>query len=41
MSSQQGNDARPQLPLGLAARGYRGVIQHIAAGDAGSALVGP
>ena len=38
MSSQQGNDARPRLPLGLAARGYRGVIQHIAAVDAGSAL---
>lgn len=38
MSSQQGNDARPRLPLGLAALGYRGVIQHIAAGDAGSAL---
>ena len=26
------------MPLGLAKRGYRGVIQHIAAGDAGSAL---
>jgi ferrous iron transport protein A len=38
MSIQQGNDARPRLPLGLAARGYRGVIQHIAVGDAGSAL---
>ena len=26
------------LPLGLAKRGYSGVIQHLAAGDAGSAL---
>ena len=32
------NDARPQLPLGLAQRGYSGVIHRIAAGDAGSAL---
>ena len=32
------SDARLQLPLGLAKRGYRGVIQHFAAGDAGSAL---
>jgi len=31
-------DARPQLPLGLAKRGYRGVIQHFLAGAAGSAL---
>ena len=38
MSSQQGNEARPRQPLGLVARGYRGVIQHIAAGDAGSAV---
>jgi ferrous iron transport protein A len=38
MSSQQDNDARPQLALGLVARGFRGVIQHIAAGDSGSAL---
>ena len=38
MSSQQRNETRPQLPLGLAARGYRGVIQLICAGDAGSAL---
>ena len=28
----------PQMPLGLAKRGYCGVIQHLAAGDAGSAL---
>jgi ferrous iron transport protein A len=31
-------DLRPQLPLGLAERGYSGVIQHLAAGDAGSTL---
>ena len=32
------NGVLPKLPLGLAKRGYRGVIQHLAAGDAGSAL---
>ena len=32
------NGARPHMPLGLAKRGYSGVIQHLAAGDAGSAL---
>ena len=32
------NGARPQLPLGLAKRGYSGVIPHLAAGDAGSSL---
>ena len=32
------NDTPPQLPLGLARRGYAGVIQHLAAGQAGSAL---
>ena len=32
------NGVRPQLPLGLAKRGYSGVIHHLAAGDAGSAL---
>ena len=32
------NGARPQLPLGLAKRGYSGVIQPLAAGDAGSSL---
>jgi ferrous iron transport protein A len=32
------NGARPQLPLGLAKRGYSGVIQRLAAGDAGSSL---
>jgi ferrous iron transport protein A len=31
-------ELRPQLPLGLAERGYSGVIQHLAAGDAGSTL---
>ena len=32
------NHTRPQLPLGLTKRGYSGVIQHLAAGDAGSTL---
>jgi ferrous iron transport protein A len=32
------NEAKPQFPLGLAKRGYSGVIQHLAAGDSGSAL---
>jgi ferrous iron transport protein A len=36
------NGARPEMPagmpLGLAKRGYSGTIQHLAAGDAGSAL---
>ena len=32
------NDTPTQLPLGLARRGYTGVIQHLAAGQAGSAL---
>ncbi|MBV9458923.1 MAG: FeoA domain-containing protein [Bradyrhizobium sp.] len=31
-------ETKPQLPLGLAKRGYAGVIQHLAAGNAGSAL---
>ena len=31
-------ETKPQLPLGLAKRGYAGVIQHLAAGDADSAL---
>jgi ferrous iron transport protein A len=31
-------ELRPQLPLGLAERGYSGVIQHLVAGNAGSAL---
>jgi ferrous iron transport protein A len=32
------NDTPPQLPLGLARRGYAGVIQHLAVGQSGSAL---
>ena len=32
------NDTRSQMPLGLAQRGYTGVIQRLSAGDAGSAL---
>jgi ferrous iron transport protein A len=32
------SEARPHLPLGLAKRGYAGVIQHLAVDDAGSAL---
>ena len=31
-------EMKQQLPLGLAKRGYAGVIQHLAPGDAGSAL---
>ena len=29
---------RPQMPLGLASRGFSGVIQHLSAGSTGSAL---
>jgi ferrous iron transport protein A len=32
------NDKPPQLPLGLARRGYAGVIQHLAVSQADSAL---
>jgi ferrous iron transport protein A len=32
------NGTRLQLPLGMAKRGYSGVIHHLAAGNAGSAL---
>jgi ferrous iron transport protein A len=32
------NGARPEMPLGLAKRGYSGVIRHLSAGDVGSAL---
>ena len=32
------NDTRSRMPLGLAQRGYIGVIQHLSARDAGSAL---
>jgi ferrous iron transport protein A len=33
-----GNNERPHQPLGLAKRGYSGVIQSLSAGTAGSAL---
>ena len=36
MSEQ--HDTRRQLPLGLARRGFTGVIQHLSAGEAGSTL---
>ena len=32
------NGVRPHMPLGLARRGFSGVIQHLAAGKADSAL---
>ncbi|MET4800192.1 FeoA family protein [Bradyrhizobium sp. LB11.1] len=32
------HDTRREMPLGLALRGYTGVIQHLSAKDAGSAL---
>jgi len=32
------NETRPHMPLGLALRGYTGVIQHLSAKDTGSAL---
>ncbi|HEY4836346.1 MAG TPA: FeoA family protein [Bradyrhizobium sp.] len=38
MASSNQTDARPQMPLGLAKRGYSGVIQHLAAVNADSAL---
>jgi ferrous iron transport protein A len=38
MTSTEQNHTRPQIPLGLAERGYSGVIHHIAAVDTGSAL---
>jgi ferrous iron transport protein A len=34
----EGNNGRPHQPLGLAKRGYSGVIQSLSAGTAGSAL---
>ena len=34
----EANETRPQLPLGLASRGFSGVIHRIAAAEAGSAL---
>lgn len=36
--SNKKSDARPQMPLGEARRGFSGVIHHLAAGDVGSAL---
>jgi ferrous iron transport protein A len=38
MTSTKPIDGRPQMPLGLAKRGYSGVVQHLAADDASSAL---
>jgi ferrous iron transport protein A len=38
MTSIEQIEARPQMPLGLAKRGFSGVIHRIAAVDAGSAL---
>jgi ferrous iron transport protein A len=38
MTSTKPIDVRPQMPLGLAKRGYSGVVQHLAADDASSAL---
>jgi ferrous iron transport protein A len=35
---KENNGTRPQMPLGLARRGYSGVIHHLAAAEAGSAL---
>jgi ferrous iron transport protein A len=32
------NGTRPQMPLGLAKRGFSGVIRHLAVEDSGSAL---
>jgi ferrous iron transport protein A len=32
------HDTRREMPLGLAKRGYAGIIQHLSAKDAGSAL---
>ena len=34
----ENTEMRTQMPLGLASRGYCGVIQHLNAGSAGSAL---
>jgi ferrous iron transport protein A len=38
MRATKQTDAPPQIPLGSAKRGYRGIIHHLAAGEAGSAL---
>jgi ferrous iron transport protein A len=34
----ENNHIRAQIPLGLASRGYSGVIQHLKTGSVGSAL---
>jgi ferrous iron transport protein A len=38
MTSTEHTDARPRMPLGLARRGYSGVVQHLSTDDASSAL---
>jgi ferrous iron transport protein A len=38
MHGTNNNGARPQMPLGLAKRGFSGVIRHLAVEDSGSAL---
>jgi len=38
VSSQTATQIRPQIPLGLAQRGYTGVIQHLSTDGVGSAL---
>jgi ferrous iron transport protein A len=38
MTTTEHTDARLRMPLGLAKRGYSGVVQHLAADDASSAL---
>ena len=38
MHGTKNNDVRPQMPLGLAKRGFSGVIRHLAVEDSGSAL---
>jgi ferrous iron transport protein A len=41
MHGTNNNGARPHTPLGLARRGFCGIIHHLAADDAGSALSAP
>ena len=38
MHGTNSNNVRPQMPLGLAKRGFSGVIRHLAVEDSGSAL---
>jgi ferrous iron transport protein A len=38
ISTTKRTDAPPQIPLGLAKRGYCGIIHHLAAHEANSAL---